>query len=331
MKKVLQLIAGIGIAAVGVVIFTRQVDLSSVGSIIAKTQWWKIALVVLLNGGTLFFRGLRWRVLLPQKRSVSKDGLFPLVAIGFMVNNFLPLRIGEAVRALLLWKRNGFTVPESIGSLVIERLLDVLVFCTFLVVPVFLMPQLSEFRIYAELLASGVACVIGGFILYALRPGLVVGGGRVLLRVVPAALRQRFTEIVRELLSNLDWLFSYKKAGVVLILSYVTLFCQIGMLSVLGAGVAHFTVLTSMFGVAFAAIGAAIPLAPGYVGTLHAMVLKGLGMAGIATDSAGALAILYHAIGYVTVALLGLFFFVQLRVSFSDIRQAQGLQGSKKS
>jgi len=329
MKKALQLIAGVIIAALGVVVFTRQVELASVGRIIAQTDLWKIVVVALLNVGTLYFRSLRWGVLLPKRSGVVTTGYFPLVAIGFMVNNFMPFRIGEAVRALLLWKRNGYTVPESIGSLVIERLLDVLVFSTFLLVPVFLMPVLSEYRVYAELLSAGVLCVVGFFMLYALWPKMVAGAGRLLLQAVPYGLRKRTGLIAQELFSNFEWLLSVKKALVVVLLSYVTLACQIGMLSTLGSGVEHFTVFTSMFGVAFAAIGAAIPLAPGYVGTLHAMVLKGLGMAGIAADTAGALTILYHAIGYVTISALGLFFFVRLKISFADIRQAKDLSGSK--
>jgi uncharacterized membrane protein YbhN (UPF0104 family) len=94
------------------------------------------------------------------------------------------------------------------------------------------------------------------------------------------------------------------------------------MLSALGAGIEGCNFFVSMFGIAFAAIGAAIPLAPGYVGTLHAMMLSGLGQAGIPSNIAGALVILYHAIGYVTIAAMGLFYFFRLKITFMDIKGA---------
>lgn len=326
MVKVLQIIAGAGIASAGLYIFTRQVDIGTVAEIIRQTALWKIIAVMVLNVLTLYFRSLRWRFLLPQKPLTSKKDLFGLVTIGFMVNNIIPFRVGEAVRALLTWKRNRFTLPESIGSLVVERFLDVLVFASFLCLPVLLLPELVEFQRYAFLLAFGLGTVCLLFIFYAVKPGVTVSLGRIFLRPFPVRVRTLLETVGKEVLSNLDWLFSVRTVVSVAALSFITLFCQIGMLSALGADVKHFSVLVSMFGVAFAAIGAAIPLAPGYVGTLHAMVLKGLGMAGISSDTAGALAVMYHAIGYITLTLLGLFFFIRLKVTFKDVRSAGKLK-----
>lgn len=331
MVKIIQILIGICIAAAGVFIFTRQVDLGVVGEVVLSTPPWKIACVMLFNVGTLYFRALRWRVLLPDRIDSSKTTLFPLVCIGFMVNNFVPMRIGEAVRALLLWRRNGYTIPESVGSILIERLLDILVFCTFLITPVLLLPQLHMYTSYAIMLSSGIAFVAGVFALYAFRPNMVMGLGSKMVSLLPAVIGKRLAVIGKEIISNLDWLFSSRKTILVVALSFITLFWQIAMLYILGTGVEQLSVLVSMFGVAFAAVGAAIPLAPGYVGTLHAMVLKGLGMAGVAADSAGALAVLFHAIGYVTVAFLGLLFFVRLKVSVNDIRNAGELSKKKRS
>jgi uncharacterized membrane protein YbhN (UPF0104 family) len=80
-----------------------------------------------------------------------------------------------------------------------------------------------------------------------------------------------------------------------------------------------FTVLHGLFAQAFAAMGAAIPLAPGYVGTLHAVLLQGLLLCGLTREKAMVTAILYHAIPYCAVTLLGLYYFFKMRVSFKEI------------
>jgi uncharacterized membrane protein YbhN (UPF0104 family) len=95
------------------------------------------------------------------------------------------------------------------------------------------------------------------------------------------------------------------------------------MIWLLGFQIQSFGFLDSMFGVAFAALGAAIPLSPGYVGTLHAMMQEGLSLLGVALEKAGAITILYHAIGYVIVTIMGIYFFFTTNVSMSDIGKAK--------
>lgn len=322
-KTLIQVAAGVAIAAAGIWIFSRQVHVDVLVHEMKQTRWWTIALVVALNPLTLFLRSLRWRVLLPEKTGRQKSGLFPLVTIGFMVNNILPARIGEAVRAMLLWRRNGFTIAESVGSLVVERLLDVMVFVTFLFTPICFLPQLAQLRLYGILLGAGFGVVVAGLLLYARMPRVVIGMVSKLLGIVPARFRQKIVAVGTDLVSNLDWLFSLRKVVVVCILSVSTLWCQVLMLQFLAQGLPNFGSLASMFGIAFAAIGAAIPLAPGYVGTLHALMLQGMGMVGVAADRAGAIAVLYHAIGYSTISLLGMFYFFRLKLSFGDIGKAK--------
>lgn len=321
-RSIIQISVGIAIAAIGMWVFARQVNLQEMLGEVSRTPLWKIVVVAALNPFTLLFRAWRWKYLLADRPESSKHGLFPLVTIGFMVNNFFPARIGEAARAALLWKRNRFTLAQSVGSLLVERFLDVLVFAMFLFLPIVVVPRLESLRTWGFLLGGCICFVLFCFGAYARMPVVTKKIGGMLLPMVPLRFRSRVASIAAELVSNLDWLFSIKKAGMVAVLSVMTLLCQVAMLQVLGLGIAEFDVFVSMYGIAFAAIGAAIPLAPGYVGTLHAMMLSGLGMAGIGADKAGALAILYHAIGYVTIAAMGIYYFFRLKISMKEIRES---------
>ena len=110
----------------------------------------------------------------------------------------------------------------------------------------------------------------------------------------------------------------------VIFLSFLTLLCYPVMIILL-AGKTNITFgfLEGLFAQAFAAFGAAIPSAPGYVGTLHAVMLKGLSILGMDGDKARALVIIYHAINYILITLLGLYFLFRMKLSFKEIFNAK--------
>lgn len=323
-KTVIQIAGGIFLAATGIYIFLKNVQISDLWNEILSTEVWIILFVIILNPVSLWLRSLRWRLLLPDKSCKKRRSLFPVVMIGFMLNNIFPARLGEAARAVLLWKRDEFTFAQSAGSLIIERVLDALVFLAFFFIPVFSRSDLSGLVVYA-LIASGLFCgIILVFIFYSIYPGF---GMRIITRMtgfLPVKLHARVKKVSKDLISNLEWVFSGRKVFLVCILSLSVVLCQVLVMLLLANGEAAFGILGSMFGVAFAAFGAVIPLSPGYIGTLHAVLLQGLSFLGMELEKAGAIAILYHAIGYFTVTAIGLYYFFCTKINvkeLSDVRE----------
>ena len=133
-SRILQFAAGIGLAAFGLSIFFKNVDLHKLGYEIVSVNPLIAISCAILAVASLWFRALRWKIMLPSSRKAHKRGLFPIVAIAFMINNILPARLGEAARVVLLWKKNNYTAAQSIGSLILERMLDMLAFssCFFM-------------------------------------------------------------------------------------------------------------------------------------------------------------------------------------------------------
>jgi glycosyltransferase 2 family protein len=317
-----QIAGGAILAGGGLFVFFRDVDTHELVRNLRATPIWVIVGIVLLTFLTLWLRSIRWRIILPASPDAHRRDLFGLVMIGFLVNNFLPARLGEAARMFLLWKRNRFTAAESIGSVMLERFLDTMVFSTFLFIPVFCLPELRVAMPLACLAAGGFAVTVLGFALYALFPSATKRRARNLLALAPARAQTRVASFGAELISNLDWLFSFKKSFVVIAFSFLMVFCHPLMMIILVRR-ESFRALGGMFAASTAALGAAIPLSPGYVGTLHAALKQGLIMLGVDSQTAIATAVLYHAAGYVTVTILGLFYFFKLKISFKDIRGAK--------
>ena len=319
-----QYLAGTAIAAASLVIFFRGVDFAQLKRELVQGRVVTLAACAFLSVFALVFRAMRWKVMLPERDDAHRGGLFPYVMVGFMVNNVLPARIGEAARALLLWRKNGYPAFVSIGSLVLERFLDVVLFISFFVVPVFVLGYTRPpIRSAAVVMGAIFICSLVALVLYGLYPSRARRLGSAGLRVVPGRFRERAEKVARELASNLHWISRPRKVLQTTVLSFAILLCYVVAIMFFLDDFGYTGLFRGMFVIAFAAMGAAIPLAPGYVGTMHAMLLQGLVIAGVGEERARAVAILYHAFSYSPVTLLGLYYFFRTDITFKDISQAR--------
>jgi glycosyltransferase 2 family protein len=333
LSRVAQILGGAMLAAAGLWIFFQKVDIHKLGSELLSCNPLSVIACAVLGIMTLVFRAWRWSIMLPDNEKASKRGLFPIVTIGFMINNILPARLGEAARVMLLWKKNGYNPALCIGSIILERIFDTLAFMSCFFIPVFVLDTmktaqlggtvagknftLQTFALFFALIFFGVClCVF----LYSRFPVQSRSSAKKMLRFFPHSLHDKAQKIGSEILSNLDWVFSFKKVILVIIHTYCLLLCYAAIMVILAKD-SGFTLLHGLFAQSFAAMGAAIPLAPGYVGTLHAVLLQGLLLCGLERDKAIATAILYHAIPFCAVTLLGLYYFFRMRVSFKDISE----------
>jgi hypothetical protein len=71
----------------------------------------------------MFIRAKVWQTLLRDKPKYV-DVMFT-VSEGYMLNNFLPFRLGELGRAFLLSRKSGMAFGEILPTIVIERVVDV--------------------------------------------------------------------------------------------------------------------------------------------------------------------------------------------------------------
>jgi glycosyltransferase 2 family protein len=335
LSRVAQFIGGVALAAAGMAIFFQKVDVHKLGGELFSLSPLTVAIVAVLGVMTLVFRAWRWKIMLPDQEGASKRGLFPIVSIGFMVNNILPARLGEAARVVLLWKKNGYPPALCIGSIILERMFDTLAFMSCFFIPVFILDTMKTARVggaaagksptllaFALLFGAIFLSACSAVFLYSRFPTWSRRVARKLLRFVPGSFRGKAQTMGAEVLSNLNWIFSLKKVGLMVGHTYCIMLCYAVTIMMLAKD-AGFSLLHGLFAQAFAATGAAIPLAPGYVGTLHAVLLQGLLLCGLSREKAIAAALLYHAIPFCAITLLGLYYFFSMRISFKDISGMQ--------
>ena len=335
MKRILTAAAGLALAGAGLYVFFRGDD-TVFQTLLAEMSGTSAAAVAACLGlavVSMWLRALRLSVMLPDATdggALHKRGLFAVTTVSFMINNILPARLGEAARVLLLWKRNGFPVAMSIGVLLLERALDVIVYLAFLFVPVLFSPALAASLrgINPAVMAviwfafAAFAALIALFTLYAFMPQFFRKAAWRTGALLPAKAQAAAQKIGAELESSLGWIFSARKAAAVSALTVATCSCYAAMLTILVAEWNSFGILESMLAQAFAAFGSAIPLAPGSVGTLHAVLLEGLKIIGIEAGRARAVVVLYHGLQYVVITLLGLLLLAGMGLKFRDITKS---------
>jgi len=255
----------VSLALVAVILYF--VDLRAVVAAMRSADY-RILLIVLAGSIIwLIVRGIVWRILLREQVSY-KDALLTL-SEGYLLNNFLPFRLGEIGRAFLLSRKTGLAFMEILPTIVIERVFDL--------------------AISAIILISAVPFVVGAS--GAERIGFAVGGGVVVgLVILYITIHNR--EYVREMFQNLtarwpgfqhfgnNFLGSFFAGLAVLtdgrlfsrFLFWMVLDWLIAVFQyflIIAAFFPQAKLVWGMFGLGAAAFGGAVPSLPGAIGTFE--------------------------------------------------------------
>lgn len=117
-------------------VISLLVSLAIVVYLFAKLNWaevwtqlqavnpWFLAVLPLGFFVMFYLRALRWRLILPNRKTLSMRALFDATVLGFFASTVLPLRAGEIIRPWLLSRWQPVSFSASLASILIERLSD---------------------------------------------------------------------------------------------------------------------------------------------------------------------------------------------------------------
>lgn len=115
---------GFLISAISLYYSFQNIPVEELTSAVKSVQYaWIIPAVAFVVLG-FTFRALRWQILLRSTMKISFTQACHPLFIGFMLNCALPARLGEIARPIILRTRTGIDFSAGIGSVVIERFLD---------------------------------------------------------------------------------------------------------------------------------------------------------------------------------------------------------------
>ena len=260
-------------------------------------HWSLLAVALLVYVAATLMRGWRWDVLLRSLDIRHKRlDAYALVTVGYMGNTVLPARGGELLRVFLLAERSDAKRREVLGSIIAERLLDVIALAGLFAIAAF----------------AGLGGSNGGAGAWIAALGLIVlaivGLGYLRLRV--AGRLERFAGKVRPFTRSTRSLLT--PMGAVLGIVSVALWCLEGLVFWLctralqiPVGFDEATVV-----VLLASLSGLIPAGPGYVGTYDAAALFALHRVGVRGGTAVGAVLLFRFVVFVPITLVGLVFMI---------------------
>ena len=293
----------------------RGQDLSRIGHYIATANYWWLSVTLTLSALGYFSRAYRWQMqLTASKYSVPYWPVYHAMMVGYLAKIVLP-RMGEVIRCSVLRRTSGVPVQVALGTVVTERVIDVLVLLGLL--GAVLLVDFNTFWSFVNVQVLGgryealarnrtpllIAAVIGGILLLTVAYALF----RNLERLRQNAFFNKAILFVKGLLAGVFSVLKLEKKGVFLLhtlftwtvyylMDYLAFFCFPETYNLdMRAGLAVLT---------FGAFGMAAPVAGG-IGPFHVMVQGILLVYGVSKEAGIAYALVVHGAQTLLVVVMG--------------------------
>ncbi len=301
-----QLWAGIAVSLISLILIFVFIKPADIINAFQQADFFYLALGSAAVFLFFIFRAVRWRFLL--RNQAPYWPVFHIQNIGYMLNAFLPARLGDFARAVLVGSIPPVTIATGLSTTVVDRLVDmvfVVAALPFTLASVAELPDWME----AGARATGIAAVAGIVVL------IIAANQRPFVeRIATAALNRipfmdtaGWTRRVDDLLKGLDALSS-PKDGLILILLTLLVWLPIIFAYYIGMTAVglNATWVTAVFVFAAAALSVALPSSPGQIGVYHAGVIAALTLLGQPEPAAASFAFSYHALNMILIpAILG--------------------------
>ena len=123
-----------GAVSVGLLLLLLyQVDLSDLKDSLKDANYFLLAPSIAVYFVAVLFRAIRWQFLLAPLGVIPVRRLYPVVIIGYMANNLLPVRLGELVRSYHLAHRENLKTSSALATIAVERVYDGITLLAFAV------------------------------------------------------------------------------------------------------------------------------------------------------------------------------------------------------
>ena len=300
--------------------------------LVNANYWWALALLPQLLVSHLF-RAWRWDYLLrPIKRNLKFRNLFSAMSVGYMVNNVLP-KVGELVRPYAIGKLENISRSAALGTLLVERIFDILSFLVMIaLIPLIYSGPLLQ--VFPWLQATGIWITALTFGCIAILTFLMLRRD-VVERILNFFTRhlsdRRSAQVERITHSFLDGFLFLKEPkhyfiigfqsvmvwALYIVMMYVP-FYAFGMTEKYSLDIRSAMVLQ-----AISSLGYMAPT-PGATGPYHYFTVQALTkLYGVDDELARSYATVTHAVGYLGMTFLGLYYFWADKLHMSEMMKGE--------
>jgi uncharacterized protein (TIRG00374 family) len=304
-----------------------QVDFTHLLTVLQSVRPVPLALAAVLSIFSHLIRAWRWRYLLEPVKLVPTLPLFSAVSIGFMANMLLPAHAGEVVRAYIIGRKAQVNTMASLGTIVVERVMDfiaILLVLLFVLSAMHFPPEMASVARYLRI-AGYIAALCGSTLIGMLwflhaRTAQTMQLLRLCLAFLPARWLDYLCTMLSTFAAGLQTLQKGHHLLPVLGLSlFLWIVVGLSNMLVLHAFDLHFPLYAIGLVLIFQTFGAVIPSGPGFIGTYHAAVIAVLGIFSVPHALSLSVALVMHASFFFPFILVGLVFLWQESLSLHDL------------
>lgn len=264
-----------------------------------------------------YLRAWRWQYLVMPIKKISMKDMFAAEMICYFGNNVFPMRLGEVLRSYSLSKMSRVSAVSIFGTVITERILDTSVFLLIVMLSAILFPSMpATVRLIGLLTAIFIVILVVIIYIFRSRNISIVG---FLRKRLSKYSQSKVYDFIKRLLSGISTLRHTPHLGLIITQSIIVWLISLINFWIMGATLeTYFTLpqLLLIFFVTSAIIS--IPSAPGYVGTYHAGAIGILLYFGMELSKAQALAVIMHAVGFISLTLIGLIYFLKYHVALKE-------------
>lgn len=299
-----QWLPGIGVSLLLVGLLLWLVDWRTMIISMRAVSPMALVIALLFYLASAFTRALSWQTLLQKRVTVGRAYL--VQQEGYLLNNLFPFRLGDLARAFLIGRVTGGSPLPALAAIIMERLYDVALAATLLLVTLPFILNLQQTYLFATLvLVVVIAALSTLLILVRYRQPLqarlhlwLQRGPRMLQSSVPALFRllDGFAILQQpgQALAGFGWLL-------------VSWLCLVGeYYFVLREVAPAATPIWASFALAAGMLGGAIPSAPSGLGVYEAAVVGALALVQVPFTVALSFALIIHLIHMAISSAVGL-------------------------
>jgi hypothetical protein len=290
----------------------RNIDLSQLWTDIkgAKYSWMLLSLACLAI--SLYFRALRWNIQIEALGYKTRaSSTYGAVLIAYLANCIFP-RLGEVVRCSVLKRKENIPFDKTLGSVISERIIDLLVLfgLAFLVI-------VFQWKLLGSLITSWMVPLVNKLINNVLLGIIVIVAGIVfiifLVKIIRknkkiASLWHGFIDGIKSVVTmKKKWrfiLYTLAVWGFYVLMTWLPFYML--------AETSHLGVVEAVTLLGIATMGIVAPV-PGGIGTYHFIAITLLsGFYGISEQVAGSFAAINHGSQMIFYLITGILAYVMM-------------------
>ena len=316
-KQILQVLISLGLAVWIFWFLYKDIEVETLWSQVKTSNWFWISFSLIISLFGFWLRGWRWTLLMDMSegKKVTYGESYHAVMVGYLANLVVP-RAGEVARCGVLTRTNGISLGQLLGTVIIERSIDLLflvgtILLAFLIenqLFISLANQLVNLEQIFQGILDNLPLIIGAFGV------LVLFGYLIFRRFRQSGLIQKIQGFLRDIyggvkgISRLSNPWGFWLSSLLIWIIYFSTMYAVSMGIASTANLSPGEVLLVMV---MGSIGMVAPVQGG-IGTFHALVAFILIQLGIAEQDGKIFAAIIHGTQLILILIAGLISWVYM-------------------